>query len=120
MEEPGTAPSPKGNDFLPPVVLAEKTFVHLLHHVGQHRAGIISKIQVPDLRHGHGDDGKSFFVFFGGARAQLGSNGEEASHRQGNAKHVPTIRHPSQAGSQRSSLYPSDGLGWALGYWGGL
>lgn len=93
LEEPSTAPSPGGNDFLPPVILAEETFVHLLHHVGQHRAGVVSKVQVPDLRHGHGDDGKSFFVFFGGARAQLGSNGEAASHRQGNAKHVPTICH---------------------------
>lgn len=77
------------NDFLPAVILAEKTFVHLLHHAGQHRAGVVRKVQVPDLGHRHGDDGESFFVFLSGARAQLGSNGEGASHRQGSADHVP-------------------------------
>lgn len=86
-------PISQGNGFLPPVVLAEKTLVHLLHHIGQHRAGIIGKVQVPDLRHRHRDDGKSFFVFFGGACAQLGSNREAASPRQGNARHIPTICH---------------------------
>lgn len=93
LEEPSTAPSPRENDFLPPVILAEKTFVHLLHHVGQHRAGIVSKVQVPDLRHGHGDDGESFFVFFGGARAQLRSNREAAPQSQGSIQRVPIICH---------------------------
>lgn len=42
LEDPGMAPFPRENDFpfiiffLPPVILAKKTFVHLLHHVGQH------------------------------------------------------------------------------------
>lgn len=93
LEGSSTAPSPQGNDFLPPVILAEKTFVHLLHHIGQHRAGIVGKVQVPDLRHGHGDDGERFFVFFGGTRAQLGRNREAVSQRQGSTK-CPCI-HPA-------------------------
>lgn len=55
----------------PAVVLADEALVKFLHGAGQHGAGIVGKVQVSDLGHGHRHDGKGLLVLLGGAGAQL-------------------------------------------------
>lgn len=56
---------------VPALILGDVAILKLSHSGFQDFAGIIGKVQVPDLRQWNRDDGKSLFVLLSGTGANL-------------------------------------------------
>lgn len=56
---------------VPPLILSDVAVLKLSHGGLQDLAGIVGKVQVPDLRQGNRYNGKSLFVLFSGTGSNL-------------------------------------------------